>query len=45
MKQIEEKQTLIAEKSLATPDCVQSLPTKGINWPKTSDLKEIRQNY
>lgn len=28
------------EKSLATPDCVQSLPTKGMNWPKTSDLKK-----
>lgn len=31
--------TLIAENSLATPDCDQSLPTKGMNCPKTSDLK------
>jgi hypothetical protein len=30
----------MAEKSLATPDCVQSLPTKGMNCPKTSDLNE-----
>lgn len=29
----------MAQKSLATPDCVQSLPTKGMNCPKTSDLK------
>lgn len=25
------RHTLMAEKSLATPDCVQSLPTKGMN--------------
>ena len=33
------KNTFMAEKSRATPDCVQSLPTKGINWPRTSDLE------
>jgi hypothetical protein len=31
--------TLIAENSLATPVWFQSFPTKGMNCPKTSDLK------
>ena len=30
----------MAEKSPATPDCAQSFPTKGMNCPKTSDLKK-----
>lgn len=29
----------MAEKSLATPVWFQSFPTKGMNCPKTSDLK------
>lgn len=41
---LDKKHTLIAEKSLATPDCVQSLPTKGMNWPKTSDLERKGKN-
>lgn len=37
--------TLIAEKRRAIPECVQSLPTKGMNWPRTSDLaKNIFQS-
>lgn len=40
---VRQRRTLIAEKSLATPDWVQSLPTKGMNWPKTSDL-ETKKN-
>lgn len=39
----DKEHTLIAEKRPATPDCVQSFPTRGMNCPKTSDLKRSRK--
>lgn len=34
----DKRNTLIAQKSLAIPEWVQSFPTNGMNWPRTSDL-------